>query len=356
MASIQPHHEYLHDSNDLVTSNEEIRSGFLSIALEKNRRSTPYVAQARALKAAAARAANCDDLLKMPELRLPILTAAGMSDKALGNISSADTDYAVKEFASKYLQPAGAGFVDELVYRFLLIRGDTLGGVMRNIAGAIAKRKLARSIMAALSIQKIPYLCLSSTNGKWTSIKGDDTDIEISTKGISWSRDEKYRTLLFDIGVPIVEKNIDICLFDCPHTHVKAAIKKPEHYIALGELKGGIDPAGADEHWKTTGTALKSIRDPFATHHLSPYILFIGAAIAKKMAAEMWVDLESGVLSNAANLTKDDQMAAICRWLINLDPPVETKVETAVTDMPSHKTTVKEGSSEYFTQPSLGLQ
>ena len=127
MASIQPHHEYLHDSNDLVTSNEEIRSGFLSIALEKNRRSTPYVAQARALKAAAARAANCDDLLKMPELRLPILTAAGMSDKALGNISSADTDYAVKEFASKYLQPAGAGFVDELVYRFLLIRGDTLG-------------------------------------------------------------------------------------------------------------------------------------------------------------------------------------------------------------------------------------
>ncbi len=29
-----------------------------------------------------------------------------------------------------------------------------------------------------------------------------------------------------------------------------------EKTLMLGELKGGIDPAGADEHWKTANTVL----------------------------------------------------------------------------------------------------
>ena len=41
----------------------------------------------------------------------------------------------------------------------------------------------------------------------------------------------------------------------------------------LGELKGGIDPAGADEHWKT---------------------------------------------GNAANITVDKQITMYCDWVINL--------------------------------------
>ncbi|MFO5475513.1 MAG: AvaI/BsoBI family type II restriction endonuclease, partial [Dolichospermum sp.] len=34
---------------------------------------------------------------------------------------------------------------------------------------------------------------------------------------------------------------------------------------------------------------------------LSPHTFFIGAAIEKRMAEEIWNDLESGKLSNAAN-------------------------------------------------------
>lgn len=57
---------------------------------------------------------------------------------------------------------------------------------------------------------------------------------------------------------------------------------KPEKYLALGELKGGIDPAGADEHWKTANSALQRIRTGFAKKSLTPYTFFIGAAIEKK--------------------------------------------------------------------------
>ena len=44
----------------------------------------------------------------------------------------------------------------------------------------------------------------------------------------------------------------------------------------------------------------------------------IGAAIEKKMAREIWEMLNDGTLENAANLTSDDQVASISRWLCNL--------------------------------------
>jgi type II restriction enzyme len=51
---------------------------------------------------------------------------------------------------------------------------------------------------------------------------------------------------------------------------------------------------------------------------LSPHTFFIGAAIEKRMAEEIWNDLESGKLSNAANMTNDTQVDSICHWLISL--------------------------------------
>ena len=91
-----------------------------------------------------------------------------------------------------------------------------------------------------------------------------------------------------------------------------------ESYIALGELKGGIDPAGADEHWKTARTALVRIREAFSRVEHSPNIFFIGAAIEKKMATEIWSQLENGILTNAANLNEENQVASISLWLCNL--------------------------------------
>ena len=48
--------QHLKSSKDLETTSEAIRAGFVALALEKNRRATPFIAQARALKAVASTA------------------------------------------------------------------------------------------------------------------------------------------------------------------------------------------------------------------------------------------------------------------------------------------------------------
>jgi type II restriction enzyme len=112
---------------------------------------------------------------------------------------------------------------------------------------------------------------------------------------------------------------VDFSLFNCSAedlTH--EVIKIPSAYIALGELKGGIDPAGADEHWKTARTALYRIQEAFSKKKLKPHTFFIGAAIETKMAAEIWEMLEEGTLANAANLTDEDQVTSVSQWLCTL--------------------------------------
>ena len=86
----------------------------------------------------------------------------------------------------------------------------------------------------------------------------------------------------------------------------------------LGELKGGIDPAGADEHWKTANTALERIRTGFVSVGVDIKTSFVGAAIENAMSIEIYEQLKRGVLSNAANLTDNNQLTEYCKWLLNL--------------------------------------
>ena len=86
----------------------------------------------------------------------------------------------------------------------------------------------------------------------------------------------------------------------------------------MGELKGGIDPAGADEHWKTANTALEHIRTTFPSAGHPVQTSFVGAAIETAMAEEIYSQLQAGVMTNAANLTNDNQLVAYCNWLLNL--------------------------------------
>ena len=122
----------------------------------------------------------------------------------------------------------------------------------------------------------------------------------------------------------MVQKNVDLSLFAVAPDEIgivknkKSSVNNPKKYLALGELKGGIDPAGADEHWKTANSAIDRIRKGFAKQRLSPKTFFVGAAIEKSMANEIYRQLQDGILSNAANLTNESQTVSLCKWLINL--------------------------------------
>jgi hypothetical protein len=313
------HLEHLKSSHDLETTYEAIRAGFVALALEKNRRATPFVAQARSLKVAASKAKIPGDLLKMTEIRPAVLTAAGVSDKASNHLQEEDKTEAIKGLIRNFLEPAGANFIEELVFRFLLTRGDTLGGSMRNVGGFLAQCKLTRSIVSYLTLTGKGYRWLHSETDKWASNPDDDSDIEFHLKGLSWQIEGKDRTLIYNLTVPLFKNNVDLCLFNCsPINLSKKVINDAASYIALGELKGGIDPAGADEHWKTARTALDRIQEAFAKHKATPKIFFIGGAIEQKMATEIWAMLENGVLDNAANLTDEKQIASIASWLCKL--------------------------------------
>ena len=174
-----PYHQHLSGSADLITPYKEIRAGFVALALEKNRRATPFVEQARALKISAMQAERSVDLLNIEGIRSALLTAAGFSNKAASHMDEQNKMEAIQGLIENFLEPAGADFVEELVYRFLLTRGDSLGGSMRNIGGQLAQRKLTRAIISALTITEVSYCWFNSDSKTWIKGTGDDADIEL---------------------------------------------------------------------------------------------------------------------------------------------------------------------------------
>ena len=310
---------HLSTNTDLVTAPEEIRAGFVALALERSRQATPFVEQARALRVSAMSAKRPGDILEIEGIRTALLTAAGFSGKATKQTEKKDQTSAIQDFIEKFLEPAGTNFVEELVYRFLLTRGDSLGGLMRNAAGKLGERKLTRTLISALTLHETTYQWLNTMSNTWITGNNNRASIELSLKALSWKKHTETRTLIYNRKIPLVEKNVDICLLRCAPDEVEHAIHgNPEKFIAFGELKAGIDPAGADEHWKTAQTALTRIRTAFANQNLSPDLFFIGAIIADGMAQEIWNQLEDGTLKNAANLTNPNQVASLSNWIVNL--------------------------------------
>ena len=189
---------------------------------------------------------------------------------------------------------------------------------MRNIGGFMAQCKLSRCVISCLRITDRKALWLNSDRDTWETLPQEDAGIETRLRGLHWEMGGQDRTLIYNLTVPLVNNNVDLCLFNQKPKLIADTKRNAQAYIALGELKGGIDPAGADEHWKTARTALSRITDAFMKHQETPKTFFIGAAIEAKMACEIWDMLESDTLSNAANLTVDDQMTTISEWLCAL--------------------------------------
>lgn len=310
-------------ATDLVTTPAARRSGFLEYALRRNKESIPFIDRAKALKAVLeVHTQSPNDLLTLTNIREILLEASGISVKAKAHLTESDKLGLLNDFIEKILLPSGKAYIDEVVYRYLLTSGDALGGKMRNIVGSIAKEKLTRFIISQLQIADTQFSYLDkklrSTPGEQLGVEDIDT-----VKAIRWSnKNNQQRILIFDTNVPPVKKNIDIVLLndaivtDAPKTQdLKKLLETTVHYLAIDELKGGIDPAGADEHWKTANSALGRARTAFAG---KLPLLFVGAAIEQAMAGEIFSQYQTGELANCANLTSDDQLAALCEWLVRL--------------------------------------
>lgn len=296
---------YINCPDDLITPRETTVAGFLAQALKKTEMATPYTEDAATFRQALQRTEDInalDTLLDDPEFRPGLIAAAGFSQKAAKYMTKGELDNAIKTVFVTLRERGDETLRVAVADRLLLTKGETLGGTMKNWIGAQAGLKLTSALIAALP------------PGEEADIKKSDTG---KVRRISWDD----RLLLFDVKVSIVGgSNVDVVLLDTSRAAtLPELLALPEAYLACGELKGGVDPAGADEHWKTTRGALDRIRREFAKRGYSPAIFFVGAAIVTRMAGEIYNDLhEGGLLAHAANLTKSEQLQDLAEWLIAL--------------------------------------
>lgn len=292
--------KYIQKPQDLQTSHISIRDGFLIVALLKTEKARQYIEEAINFYKALRGAKSIDQLLTLAHYRNALISTCGFSDKAKSKLTDEELNKSIKQVLDRIYKEAGENFREDILYRYLLIKGDALGGRMRNLAGANAGVKLIEGILNHLAGRKIE-----------AKLKRSKTE---KTQRIIWDR----RMLLFDVKPKLIGKNIDIILLDSDNGNLseKELLSNKSKYIACGELKGGIDPAGADEHWKTANTSLSRIRKAFGRN--CPKLFFVGAAIESSMAKEIFSQLKNDKLSYAANLNDDNQVNDLVSWLLHL--------------------------------------
>lgn len=99
--------KHLKAYEDLITPYDQIRSGFIALALEKNKKATPFIEEAKALKVLASRANTPNELLMIDEIHDALLTAAGISGKAKNYLQESDRQEAIKNLLENFLEPSG---------------------------------------------------------------------------------------------------------------------------------------------------------------------------------------------------------------------------------------------------------
>jgi hypothetical protein len=286
-------------ASDLVTSVTERIKGFQWQAQQKAALGNQFFAIADHFASKAPSTKSVVALWSDPKLKEFALAAASLSNKSLSHISDADQQKIVTGIID-FAKLSVPTYVVELQRRYLLTCGDSLGGSMRNIVGQTAQKKLTELICYELARAGFSHTPQTNAAGKIT--------------GIMWKNGKGDRQILFDRKVNFIGKNIDFIVLQGTYD------KEDLHdYIACGELKGGIDPAGADEHWKTARSALERIRGQFVSKGVtSPPLFFVAAAIESSMAKEVFAELSAKTLTAAANLTSPLQMEELVTTLINL--------------------------------------
>jgi Restriction endonuclease BsobI len=308
------------DPSTWITDAEETRKGFLEALQIKQELAEEYLKKADELRTTINNhPGGFAGLLKSASpkekaLWSQLISLAGISEKARKNLESkkkgdkqqpaVSLETLVRERLDKLTQLS----TEELVGHFLLVCGHALGGKYRNRVGKEAQRRFVSCFLDALEPTIIKQIKPAKSR-PWAECPKNGPPED--ARGFAWEVGEKRRVLLLNEQLQMGKKknSVDICLFDgTPTTFDK---KGP---LALGELKGGFDPAGADEHWKTAQTALKRINDNYPTVPL----FFAGAAIVKSTATYLGGRVESKKLHRVANLTKSAQLLELCRWLCSL--------------------------------------
>jgi hypothetical protein len=301
--------------SDLVTAHEATCQGFFEQARVKTEKASLYIGKGMEFWEELKKATIISDVLDNPRLQEGLIATAGVSAKARNYLSDDDIKQILSGIIEGIPEDRKDAFREELFYRYLLTKGASLDGEMRNYAGAHAARGFVVALLDALQTGHDPSVWLKDVEGSLRLPEARVLAESHKAQKISWHN----RVLVFDKKPALIDKNVDMILLDASTPQSDASLLQTHtFYLACGELKGGIDPAGADEHWKTARSALDRVAEAFASQNNQPALFFIGAAIEEAMAGEIFHWLQSGKLKHAANLTVPRQVTDLISWLVAL--------------------------------------
>ena len=140
----------INSASDIITSHQAVRDGFLSQALAKTAKAEPYIGQAKRLREFLKQTDSIETAVRLPSIRTDLMAAAGFSDKAQSHLNSdVDLTEALGRVVGQIAEEHAGKWRQEVLYRFLLTKGDSLGGSMRNYTGAVAGIQLSQSLLSA---------------------------------------------------------------------------------------------------------------------------------------------------------------------------------------------------------------
>jgi type II restriction enzyme len=90
----------------------------------------------------------------------------GFSDKAQRYFPETELREAIKPVLDLITKNSGSDFRTEILYRFLLTRGDTLGGEIRNLTGESGPTKFIAAVVKALKEREIKPTFFHGKSGK----------------------------------------------------------------------------------------------------------------------------------------------------------------------------------------------
>jgi len=290
--------ESVKKAEDLVTSKDATIAGFTWQADKKLDSANVYLENAEYFKKNYKTIKSIKDARADQKIFEFIIASCMLSTKSLKHLSTETQDEIITKLINfnKFNNPE---YILNLTHRYFLTSGDSLGGTMRNVIGQTAQNKLTESIIARLdTLGKKPERILNR-DSKTVAIKWDG------------------RQIIFDKKPKFIGKSIDIIVLKGSSSKT-GELEEPDDYVCCGELKGGIDPAGADEHWKTAKTALERISSSFTEIKKDvPKLIFLGAAIENAMSIEIFDLLQSNWLAGAANINYEDQFLELIDIIIS---------------------------------------
>ena len=289
-------------ASDLISTPEDTAKAFALQALRKTDLALSYLDAAEEFEFRLGKLGDVNEIINDESIRVELLTSVGISDKAKKYFNSESAKRYVEEIVKKIESQSSDNLKNDLVNRFLLTSGDSMGGRSRNLIGREGGDRLIQFVRESLEKERIVYDIRTNAQEKITAL--------------TW----KNRAMLFDVKPSWIGKNIDVILLkDLQNQNAISLRENPGAFLACGEIKGGADPAGSDEHWKTARSALERISASFKeVESERPKLFFAGLSIVPGVATEIVEHLGVGKLNRAANLARVEQVSQLAEWLITL--------------------------------------